>query len=155
MCASVHTGLRAWMCARAGVRECRCARMRGWVHAHMREECGCVVSGPASSPPWKPSVGLACMPCSYSNSGAPGAAASEHLAVEPLAAVDHHGFTSMRDTAIPQKQFLNSPVAGLWIFVVSKASGRSLFDHSFRPYLYVYIQKNFIYTYYTAYIYTG
>jgi len=24
------------MCALAGVRECRCAHMRGWVHAHMR-----------------------------------------------------------------------------------------------------------------------
>ena len=35
---------------------------------------------------------------------------------------DHHGFTSTRDTAIPQKQLLSSPDAGLWIFVVSKAS---------------------------------
>ena len=92
------------------------------LYSYMHEECACVVSIPASSPPWKPSVGLACMHCSYSNSGAPGAAASEHLAVEPLAAVDHHGFTSMRDTAIPQKQLLSSPDAGLWIFVVSKAS---------------------------------
>jgi len=41
VCASVHTGLCACMSARAGVRECRCARMRGWVHAHMREECAC------------------------------------------------------------------------------------------------------------------
>ena len=47
----------------------------------------CAVSVPASSPPWKLSVGLACMPCSYSNSGAAGAAAYEPLAVEPLAAV--------------------------------------------------------------------
>jgi hypothetical protein len=81
VCASVHTGLCACMCARAGVRACTCA---GVGDAHMREECACVVSVLASSPPWKTSVGLACMPCSYSNSGAPGAAASEPLAaVEP------------------------------------------------------------------------
>jgi len=43
------------------------------------------------------------------------------------------------------------PDAGLWIFVVSKASGRSLFDHLFRPYIYVFIWKIRIYTYYTAY----
>ena len=30
---------------------------------NMREECACVVSDPASSPPWKPSVGLVCMHC--------------------------------------------------------------------------------------------
>jgi len=66
--------------------------MRGWVHAKLGA-CTCVKSAgavyvPASSPPWKPSVGLACMPCSYPNSGAPGAAASEPLAVEALAAVE-------------------------------------------------------------------
>jgi len=49
--------------------------------------------------------------------------------------LDHHGFTSTRDTAIPQKQLLNSPDAGLWIFVVS-----------FRPYIYVLIRKNRVYT---------
>jgi hypothetical protein len=48
------------------------------------------------------------MPCSYSNPGAPGAAASEPLAVETIATVKTcEGFFSM-------------------IFVVSKASGRSL-----------------------------
>jgi hypothetical protein len=81
-CASVHTGLRACMCARAGVLH---AHVRacggGCMHIREREECAYAVSVPASSPPWKPSVGLACMPCSYSNSGAPGAAASEPLAV--------------------------------------------------------------------------
>ena len=87
VCASVHTGLRACMCAREGVRACTSVRMRGWVHAHMREECACAVSVPESFSPWKPSVGLACMPCSYSSSGAPGAAASELLAVKPLTAV--------------------------------------------------------------------
>ena len=75
----MHVPFRTYVC----VRVCT-----GWVHAHMREECACAVSVPASSPPWKPSVGLTCMPCSYSNSGAPGAAASEPLAVEPLAAVE-------------------------------------------------------------------
>jgi len=106
MCASVHTGLRACMCALAGVRECRCARMRGWVHAHMREECACVVSDPASYPPWKPSVGLACMHCTYSNPGAPGAAASEPLAVEPLAAVgpSRIPFHEGHGCSIPQKR---------------------------------------------------
>ena len=59
-----------------------------------------VVSDPAASPPWKPSVGLACMHCSYSNSGAPGAAASEPLAVKLLAAVEPcEGFPS-RDTTV-------------------------------------------------------
>ena len=56
--------------------------------------------------------------------------------------LDHHGFTFTRDTAIPQKQLLNSPRCRALISVVSKASGRSLFDHSFRPYIYVFIQKN-------------
>ena len=66
----------------------------------MHEECACVVFVPASSPPWKPSVGLACMHCSYSNSGAPGAAASEPLAVKLLAAVEPcEGFPS-RDTTV-------------------------------------------------------
>ena len=69
--------------------------------------------------------------------------------------LDHHGFTSTRDTELPQKQLLYSPDAGLWIFVISKASGRSLFDHSFRPYIYAFIRKNRIYTYYTVYIYAG
>jgi len=87
VCASVHTGLRACVCARAGVCACMCTRA-GVGSCTTREECACVVSVPASSPPWKPSVGLACMPCSYFNSGAPGAAASEHLAVEPLAAIE-------------------------------------------------------------------
>jgi len=69
--------------------------------------------------------------------------------------LDHHGFTFTRDTAIPQKQLLNSPRCRALISVVSKASGRSLFDHSFRLYIYVFIRKIRIYTYYTAYIYAG
>ena len=105
VCASVHTGLRAYMCALAWVHECRCARMRGWVHAHMREECACVVSDPASSPPWKPSVGLACM----HSFCAPGAATSEPLAVDPLAAVgpSRIPFHEGHGCSIPQKQLLN------------------------------------------------
>ena len=75
------------------VRACRGACM----HICVSEECACAVSVPASFLPWKPSEGLACMPCSYSNSGAP---ASKPLDVEPLAAVEPCvGFPSMRDTA--------------------------------------------------------
>ena len=88
VCASVHTGLHACMCARAGMRACTCARMRGCVHAHMLKQrvcvcrlCSCIISALETF------EGLACMPCSYSNSGAAGAAAYEPLAVESLAAV--------------------------------------------------------------------
>ena len=75
MCVCARAGVRACMCALAGVGACTSGRV-------------CVVSVPALSPPWNPSLRLACMPCSYSNSGAPGAAASGTLAVEPLAAVE-------------------------------------------------------------------
>jgi len=102
-CASVHTGLRACMCVRAGMRACTCARMQGWVHANMHEECACVVSIPASSPPWKPSVGLACMHCSYSNSGAPDVAASEAFAVEHWLLLNH-----VRDSLPQGTQLFNS-----------------------------------------------
>ena len=70
------------------------------------------------------------------NSGAPGAAASEPLAVEPPAAVGPSRIHYHEGHGNTTKQLLNSPDAGLWIFAVSKASGRSLFDHSFRPYIY-------------------
>ena len=87
----MHACVRVQGCVNADVRACG----GGCMHIFLREECACAVSGPASSPPWKPSVGLACMPCSYSNSGAPGAAASEPLAVEPLADVEPcEGFPS-------------------------------------------------------------
>jgi len=107
----VHVPLRTYLCVcvcicHTGLRAC-IARVQGCVHAHVRacwggcmhicvkEECTCAVSIPASSPLWKPLVGLACMPCSYSYSGAPGAAASEPLAVEPLAALEPcEGFPS-------------------------------------------------------------
>jgi len=41
VCLRVHLSHRfaCMYCARAGVRACTCARMLGWVHAHMREVC--------------------------------------------------------------------------------------------------------------------
>jgi len=95
--------------------------MQGCVHAHMREECACVVSDPASSPPWKPSGWLA------STANTQALVLLVLLLLNPLLPYhwllsDHQGFTSTRDTAIPQKQLLSSPDAKLWVFVVSKAS---------------------------------
>jgi len=68
--------------------------------------------------------------------------------------LDHHGFPSTGTRLFNTTKTIVKycPDTMLWIFVVSKASGRSLFDHSFRPYIYVFIRKNRIYTYYTAYV---
>ena len=53
-CVSVHRCACTYVCV--------CGRVQG-----MRaRECVSAVSVPASSPPWKPLVGLACMPCLYS-----------------------------------------------------------------------------------------
>jgi len=79
--ASVYTGMRACMCAY--VRACGDSCM----HPCVRESVHLL---PASAPPLKPSVGLACtlgQPCLYSNSGASAAAgvwlpaACKHIAV--------------------------------------------------------------------------
>jgi len=89
---------------------CMCACVQGCVHTYVREcESACAVSVPASSPPWKPSVGLACMPlgqpCSYFNSGASVSAADPF--VKPLAAVEPcDRFPSMRDTALTWQKYL-------------------------------------------------
>ena len=111
----VRVCLRVHLCTQVCVHVC--ARVQGCVHAHvracgggcmhifLREECACAVSGPASSPPWKPSVGLACM----HSFCAPGAATSEPLAVDPLAAVgpSRIPFHEGHGCSIPQKQLLN------------------------------------------------
>jgi len=79
MCGCVHVRMREPLCVCVCISAHRyactyvyvCACMWGCVHAHARKwECACAVSVPASSPPWNPSVGLACMPlgqpCTYS-----------------------------------------------------------------------------------------
>jgi len=69
------------------------------------------------------------MPCSYSNSGA------FH---------EGHGLNTIK--IAENKGFGICGLEGQW---------KVVFDHSFRPCIYVYIRKNRIYTYYTAYIYAG
>ena len=81
-------------CVNADVRVC------GGGCMHICVKSVCVVPVPASSPPWKPPVGLACT-------------ANQTLELlvllllNPLLSnhrllLDHHGFTTTRDTAIPQ-----------------------------------------------------
>ena len=92
VCASVHTGLCACMCARAGVRACTCA---GVGDAHMREECACVVSGPASSPPGNLQWGwLACTANTQT------LVLLVLLLLNHWLLLNHDGFTSTRDTAV-------------------------------------------------------
>ena len=91
------------------------------------------------------------------NSGAPGAAASGPLAVEPLAAVgpSRIPFHEGHGCSIPQKQLLNIALMQGFGFLWSRRPVKGHFLTTFRPYIYVFIQKNRIYTYYTAYIYAG
>ena len=93
------------------------------------------------------------MPCSYSNSGAPGAAASEHIAVD----FDH--WLLLNHVGVPRgTRLLNStkttfkscPDTRALDFCGLKGQWNVAFDHSFRPYIYIYI-----YMYYTAYMYAG
>jgi len=109
--------------------------------------CACVVSVSASSPPWKPSVGLACMPCTYLNSDAPGVAASKPLLLNQWLLLNHDGESLSRGTqlsSIAQQKWSNvARKHGLWIFVASKASGRSLLTtHSDRTYVYIQTYTN-------------
>jgi len=107
----VHACARVQGCVNADVRACG----GGWMHICASEECACAVSVPASSPPYKPSVRLVCMPCSYSNCGAPGAAAPESIAVEPLAAAEPRLITFHKGHGYSKAQ--NCPYRGfgfLW-----------------------------------------
>ena len=72
LCVRVRMHVPLCVCVCICAHRCACTYVSvcgGWVN-----ENACVVSVPASSPPWKPSLGLACMPlrqpCSYSNFGA-------------------------------------------------------------------------------------
>jgi hypothetical protein len=62
--------------------------------------------------------------------------------------LDHNEFPSTGHGFKTTKTIIKyCPDAGLQSFVVSKATGgRSLFDHSFRLYIYVFIRKKRIYT---------
>jgi len=54
--ASAFTHIRVCLCVHLCTQVCVHAHVRvcGGGCMHMREECACVVSVPASSPPWRP-----------------------------------------------------------------------------------------------------
>jgi len=152
--ACTFSHVRVFLCVHLCTQVCMhvCVRLQGCVNADVRacgggcmhicvEECACVVSGPASSPPGNLQWGwLACTANTQT------LVLLVLLLLNPLLSnhwllLDHHGFTSTRDTAsnITKTIVKICPDAGLWIFVVSKASGRSLSTtHSGRIYTYLY-----------------
>ena len=145
----VHVCVRLQGCVNADVRACG----GGCMHICV-EECACVVSGPASSPPGNLQWGwLACTANTQTlvflvllllNP-----LLSNHWLLSPIHFHEGHG------CPIPQKQLLKFARMQGFGFLWFEGQWKVAFDHSFRPYIYVFIRKNRIYTYYSAYIYAG
>jgi hypothetical protein len=137
-CASVQTGVRVRGCAR--VRVCMHVHVRKWVSVrvpflflflhHLRLETFSWVDLHALGA----TLLILKLQCFCT--------AAEPLAVKPLGAVEpYEGLPSMRDTALPPNKMLKFCLkAGASEFCGLEGQRKVVFEHSFRPYIYVYIR---------------